>query len=829
MRLKQINIINFGQLSNLTFNLPSDEINVFFGENEAGKSTTVAFIKQVIFGFYLRSNSSPFFEDYKPLAHVSPMGGSLIFEDEQQQEYKLERLWAKGDKTKKGILTVTHNGEQVPETLFFDKIKNIDGNFYADSFIFNQEMLGQVISLSQADLLERIYYLGAANSSQLLNLRDSFNKEAGQLFKKTGKKPEVNRLLSQIDDERASLKDTQSEFTEYEKLRQELKEQTEELNAEEKKLKKLQTYLQHMQEIQTELGSYMQLQQLQGKASKVQFTAENYRQAQELTAQIKNLQASIASLKQELMQISANDSFDLETAKKLVQKKTEVLQWQSEYKTCVQKAEEIKTTEKQLLQLNPELATVLKLSDPQISQLQKDFTSLPQKPTVPNISNNSSNKLWLIAGAVLIILGLTQVMSNGLIGAIGFILGIMTFVYGFWSQKQASKKIALTEQIFQQKESAFKEEYGLNPENLDLKSLLTNRNNYLLKVEAEKNNNQNLAEIKDQVAVLLDQLKQLLKKPISANFANILTALDQLQEKLDRYQSKNERHHSLQMQLTQQTQKLNDLNLKLKAILAKDNVNKMSEYDERYQASLNQVKLQTQISTLQEKLTAHLNELKQVDRNKLESRLLAIQKEISDQEKIVAEKQQKAAETKVQLSNLADSTAVFSAKQNLANSETDFLNSSKEYLANLLAAKWIDRSLDIASNERFPKMLVSAKEYLNLLTGGRYTDLTLDKKITVTRFDGKKREVKYLSRATAEQLYFALKLAFVEQIKDQINLPILIDDSFVNFDDRRIGYIEKLLKKISENNQVLIFTAQDKLAQKLSAKPLTFRKDRADA
>lgn len=829
MRLKQINIINFGQLSNLTFNLPSDEINVFFGENEAGKSTTVAFIKQVIFGFYLRSNSSPFFEDYKPLAHVSPMGGSLIFEDEQQQEYKLERLWAKGDKTKKGILTVTHNGEQVPETLFFDKIKNIDGNFYADSFIFNQEMLGQVTSLSQADLLERIYYLGAANSSQLLNLRDSFNKEAGQLFKKTGKKPEVNRLLSQIDDERASLKDTQSEFTEYEKLRQELKEQTEELNAEEKKLKKLQTDLQHMHEIQTELGSYMQLQQLQGKASKVQFTAENYRQAQELTAQIKNLQASIASLKQELMKISANDSFDLETAKKLVQKKTEVLQWQSEYKTCVQKAEEIKTTEKQLLQLNPELATVLKLSDSQISQLQKDFTSLPQKPTVPNISNNSSNKLWLIAGGVLIILGLTQVMSNGLIGAIGFILGIMTFVYGFWSQKQASKKIALTEQVFQQKKSAFKEEYGLNPENLDLKSLLTNRNNYLLKVEAEKNNNQNFAEIKDQVAVLLDQFKQLLKKPISANFADILTALDQLQEKLDRYQSKNERHHSLQMQLTQQTQKLNDLNLKLKAILAKDNVNKMSEYDERYQASLNQVKLQTQISTLQEKLTAHLDELKQVDRNELESRLLAIQKEISDQEKIVAEKQQKAAETKVQLSNLADSTAVFSAKQNLANSETDFLNSSKEYLANLLAAKWIDRSLDIASNERFPKMLVSAKEYLNLLTGGRYTDLTLDKKITVTRFDGKKREVKYLSRATAEQLYFALKLAFVEQIKDQINLPILIDDSFVNFDDRRIGYIEKLLKKISENNQVLIFTAQDKLAQKLSAKPLTFRKDRADA
>ena len=45
MRLKQIKIVNFGQFSDQTFDLPSDKIDVFFGANEAGKSTTVAFIK----------------------------------------------------------------------------------------------------------------------------------------------------------------------------------------------------------------------------------------------------------------------------------------------------------------------------------------------------------------------------------------------------------------------------------------------------------------------------------------------------------------------------------------------------------------------------------------------------------------------------------------------------------------------------------------------------------------------------------------------------------------------------------------------------------------
>ena len=124
MKLTKIKIIHFGKLSNLTFSLPSKEIDVFFGENEAGKSTTVAFIKQILFGFYLRSNKAPFFEEYEPLAAVSPMGGSLFFEL-GGSEFELERLWTKGDKSKKGTLTVKKDGHIVPESLFFDNIQNL--------------------------------------------------------------------------------------------------------------------------------------------------------------------------------------------------------------------------------------------------------------------------------------------------------------------------------------------------------------------------------------------------------------------------------------------------------------------------------------------------------------------------------------------------------------------------------------------------------------------------------------------------------------------------------------------------------------------------------
>lgn len=167
------------------------------------------------------------------------MGGSLVFEN-NGSEYKLERLYAKGDKTKRGILTVKKDGEVVPESIFYDQIQNIDGPFYADSFIFNQEMLGQVSSLSQEDLLERIYYLGAADSGKLLELRDDFAKEASKLFKKTGKKPEVNRLLKQVEIQRDNLAQTQAEFTDYETLAQKVSAKKSELIEKQKLLADLQ-------------------------------------------------------------------------------------------------------------------------------------------------------------------------------------------------------------------------------------------------------------------------------------------------------------------------------------------------------------------------------------------------------------------------------------------------------------------------------------------------------------------------------------------------------------------------------------------------------------
>lgn len=831
MRLKQIKIINFGQFSNKTFDLPSDQINVFFGANEAGKSTTVAFIKQILFGFHLRSNSSPFFEDYTPLAHVSPMGGNLVF-TAADGEYELERLYAKGDKTKKGILTVKKDGQVVPESVFFDQIQNIDGSFYADSFIFNQEMLGQVNSLSQEDLLERIYYLGAADSSKLLEMRDDFAKESGKLFKKTGKKPEVNRLLKEMTDQRDKLAQTKNEFNDYEQLHQDFVQKRAALNRQKQDLAVLQKQEQDLHDLQKEMGNYQTLLDLQKQVKDVDFNGQNYQKAQDIMAQGRNLQKTIQSVEAQLQDLGENDQSDFTLEKKLIQQKPQLLQWQAEYRNCLQKADQLKQEKEQLLALTPELKNLLKLTPEQIEQMQADYQALPGAVNEPAYVT-TNDKLWYVIGAVLAALGVVLLVALGTVGVIALITGLIFLAAGYLKNSNQNKQNAAVlekQKLVAQKRQAFQTKYGLNPDTLNLNSLLTNLNQYQIKKNAAQTNNKQVTVLNQNVAQLASSVQNALKQPIDNDFSQVLNGLDELETQISEKQELSQRKASLTASLKQDKQDLKELGLKLQALFAQVNVENMAGYDQLYQDSLNQAKLKTQIAALKESLGDDLQQLQmQTNSTELADKLTALTEQISTKNAEINELQSQVAQLQVQLDNLADSTAVFKAKQDLANTETNFVQSSKEYLANLFAARWISRSLDLASNERFPKMLKEAQEYLALLTGGRYVGINLDKKLTVVRSDGKKREVKYLSRGTAEQLYFALKLAFIEQIKDEINLPILIDDSFVNFDDQRVSYIDQLLQKISENNQVLIFTAQKNLVDQLGIEPLTFTKGTQDA
>lgn len=811
MKLTQIKIIHFGKLNDVTFNLNKD-LTIFLGANEAGKSTTVAFVKQVLFGFHLRTNKSPFFENYQPLDHVSPMGGSLTFED-TDGTFLLSRLYAKGD-PKKGVLKVSLNDQEVPENVFFDRIQNIDGSFYTDSFIFNQDMLREVNGLSQAELMEQIYFLGASQSHKLLDLRDEFSSNAQKLFKKSGRKPIVNQLINQIEEQKEVLAQTNSELNDYRELEEKLTREKEKLKKIQSELVELNKEDQKFSLLMQKLTNFKQYQQLREEVQPVSFSKESYERAQAIQNKISDLTADIKNLETQLDEIkNSSELSNKDKIQVLVDHKAEVLHWESESKDLQR---QIKTTKKDLEsyeQFQPEAVKLSKLSSETRTKIKDDYQALKNQ-------KQENNNLPGILSLILLVAGLFSsiAINNLFVRFLGIMIALGGLGLFVWTKQTNTKK--------SQKDQEFIEKYGLDPNVIDLNSLW----NEVVQIESKKQTlgqlDQEQVSLNEKIQAFVQELYPFTQRNIQT-FSDIVNQLNSLQKVIDQNNLSKQHLNDVAVHLQEKKNQLAKNKIDLSNLFAASKVTDFAEFSKLKQRAEVQEQLKLKMEALQNDLQADLAQLEEItkDPNKLTENKEQIEKQISQKQAQINDLHAENAKLENQMHVLANSDKYFAEKQKLTDLETSLSENVKEYLANLLTSNWIARGLDLASNERFPKMLEDAKKYFNLLTGGRYVDIQLDKKLKVKREDGKKFDVEYLSRGTSEQLYFALKLAFVEQVADKIALPILIDDAFVNFDAQRTNYIVKLLEELAKKTQVLIFTARQDLVASLEIEPIRIEKE----
>jgi len=93
------------------------------------------------------------------------------------------------------------------------------------------------------------------------------------------------------------------------------------------------------------------------------------------------------------------------------------------------------------------------------------------------------------------------------------------------------------------------------------------------------------------------------------------------------------------------------------------------------------------------------------------------------------------------------------------------------------------------------------------LTNGRYQFVELKEDLTMlVHSKDHVVQVEQLSRGTIWQLYFALRMAANEVLCQEENLPVILDDAFVMYDDARLENVLAWLSK--QKKQILIFTCQ---------------------
>lgn len=139
----------------------------------------------------------------------------------------------------------------------------------------------------------------------------------------------------------------------------------------------------------------------------------------------------------------------------------------------------------------------------------------------------------------------------------------------------------------------------------------------------------------------------------------------------------------------------------------------------------------------------------------------------------------------------------------------------EEYDAIALAREALAEANENLQNRFSPALGQRAGEIFSALTGGKYHRVLLNEAMQAAAetADNLPREAALLSQGASDQLYLAVRLAICDLVLPaEKRVPLILDDSLINFDEERMALALDYLAKEAEKRQILLFTCQNREA-----------------
>ena len=211
MKILELHIYGFGQLENVKI-IDLHDFQVFYGENEAGKSTIMAFIHCILFGFPTKQQSAEL--RYEP-KHSTKYGGKIRIVHESHGGAVIERVRGKatGD-----VKVAMDNGRMGGEELLKELTGNFDKSLFQAIFSFNLHGLQNIHQMKNDEIGKFLFSAGTLGTESLAKTEDFLQKELEMRFKPTGKKPLLNEKIQELHRINEELKIAEAKNKNYTNL-----------------------------------------------------------------------------------------------------------------------------------------------------------------------------------------------------------------------------------------------------------------------------------------------------------------------------------------------------------------------------------------------------------------------------------------------------------------------------------------------------------------------------------------------------------------------------------------------------------------------------------
>ncbi|MDD4657887.1 MAG: AAA family ATPase [Eubacteriales bacterium] len=135
-----------------------------------------------------------------------------------------------------------------------------------------------------------------------------------------------------------------------------------------------------------------------------------------------------------------------------------------------------------------------------------------------------------------------------------------------------------------------------------------------------------------------------------------------------------------------------------------------------------------------------------------------------------------------------------------------------------LAIETIARLAEDLKNQIAPELNDMVSALVGRITGGKYNLLQVaqDMSISVASPESAQDvDLEKLSGGTIDQFYFACRVAIADLVTGG-GLPLFLDDSFVQYDDRRLQHMLNLLLELGASRQIILLTCQQRELEQLA-------------
>ena len=795
MYISKIEIDHFGKWEHETFTFHPN-LQVVQGLNESGKTTIRRFIEQMLFDFKQKKNGV---YPYQPL-HTNTRGGRMWIEDEGLGSLIIERT-AVGSQ-KKLVLKSAETGQALPESMLERILHELTLSEYHSLFGFNEEELQQNVFSNEEEMHRFLYSLSVMGHKGAYEESQSILNDANKLYRPQAKKLELNERIDRLEDLTNRLSQTKSENTLYEGYLRTIKELQQEEEDLTTNLSKTTNRIDTSEEKYTYFDALEEYRAIEGQHD----LPKEYDHSKVVEANhcLRSFEKEIEQNKEELNRTKAQ-----------VQALGEATE-DTALEALYTKAQSVAAVEERAFELERELKThpgnigVQRENIQPFAEAELAKFDAMQRETQPLTSIRTEILIGLIGIIVMIVVGFltNQVLVSVIIATgLGIAGGLFLQKNGQVISPKRKKENERVQQILLDK--------GIEVTLEEAKRFISRNegrsvNDFLQKKEQ-------WIQLEERLSAFKEETQDFWKKEQITAPATVQQQLGIIRETWMTSQKRVAKMEQLQESIKKREQDLAQLEqdaLEVREELLESlhplGITTIEAFRSHlptldYQVALSQkrayIEKQVAIFSSDEKESLHRETLEEELQDEVftKAQLESRRKEVRDQ--LVSLK------TKAELMEEDEQVEALQMEADFERFEAQ--EAMKDWATQVYAAKWILKQLDEKVPTKVPLIVEEASRIFSRLTRGQYTKIHLsDTQSKVKQENGQWMEAFYLSKGALDQLYIAIRFAFIFQLAKKMKIPVLIDDGFVNFDRERLSIMIELMEELSRVTQVFYFTTE---------------------